>query len=172
MAIDAELREKVRTHLKGTRGIAEKPMVGGTGFTWRGNLLCGVIFRADSAASMSGGGRDRPSSAPRRRPAAHCATWRPSRWRKRFPTVTFALCMGNPMTSSRWHLPPHRRADRSAALSVRSKGRRSPAGAPQGNGLSAQASRRALSRPRIAPGSTGGSSTTVKPASTAPPSPR
>lgn len=43
MAIDEELREKVRAHLKGTRGIAEKAMVGGTGFTWRGNLLCGVM---------------------------------------------------------------------------------------------------------------------------------
>jgi TfoX/Sxy family transcriptional regulator of competence genes len=43
VAIDEELLEKLRAHLKGRRGIVEKAIVGGTGFTWRGNLLCGVM---------------------------------------------------------------------------------------------------------------------------------
>jgi TfoX/Sxy family transcriptional regulator of competence genes len=43
MAADEQLLEKLRAHLKGTRGIKEKPMVGGAGFSWRGNLLCGVM---------------------------------------------------------------------------------------------------------------------------------
>ncbi len=43
MAIDEELLEKLRAHLSGTRGFTEKPIVGGIGFTWRGNLVCGVM---------------------------------------------------------------------------------------------------------------------------------
>jgi TfoX/Sxy family transcriptional regulator of competence genes len=43
MAVDEELRQEVREHLGGMRDIEEKPMVGGTGFMWRGNLLCGVM---------------------------------------------------------------------------------------------------------------------------------
>jgi TfoX/Sxy family transcriptional regulator of competence genes len=43
MAIDEELRQEVREHLAGMRDIEEKPMVGGMGFMWRGNLLCGVM---------------------------------------------------------------------------------------------------------------------------------
>jgi TfoX/Sxy family transcriptional regulator of competence genes len=42
VAVDEELRQKVREHLGGMGDIEEKPMVGGTGFMWRGNLLCGV----------------------------------------------------------------------------------------------------------------------------------
>ena len=42
MATDEDLLEKLREHLKGMRGIEEKPMFGGVSFNWRGNLLCGV----------------------------------------------------------------------------------------------------------------------------------
>jgi len=40
---DEDLVERVRGHLKGMRGIKEKPMIGGISFMWRGNLLCGVM---------------------------------------------------------------------------------------------------------------------------------
>ena len=40
---DEDLVEWVREHLKGMRGIKEKPMIGGISFMWRGNLLCGVM---------------------------------------------------------------------------------------------------------------------------------
>ncbi len=43
MPTDEELLAKVREHLKGMRGIKEKPMIGGVSFMWRGNLLCGVM---------------------------------------------------------------------------------------------------------------------------------
>jgi hypothetical protein len=43
MAVDEELRHDVRAHLSTMDGIEEKPIVGGVGFTWRGNLLCGVM---------------------------------------------------------------------------------------------------------------------------------
>jgi len=43
MAIDEDLRQRVREHLRPMSDIEEKPMVGGTGFMWRGNLLCGVM---------------------------------------------------------------------------------------------------------------------------------
>lgn len=43
MAVDQELTAKVRAHLSSMRNIEEKHIVGGTGFTWRGNLLCGVM---------------------------------------------------------------------------------------------------------------------------------
>jgi TfoX/Sxy family transcriptional regulator of competence genes len=46
MAIDEDLRRQVRQHLSEMSDIEEKPMVGGTGFMWRGNLLCGIM--ADS----------------------------------------------------------------------------------------------------------------------------
>jgi TfoX/Sxy family transcriptional regulator of competence genes len=45
VALDEELRQEVREHLGAMRDIEEKPMVGGTGFMWRGNLLCGVMGR-------------------------------------------------------------------------------------------------------------------------------
>lgn len=34
MATDEELLAKVREHLKGMRGIKEKPMIGGVSFMW------------------------------------------------------------------------------------------------------------------------------------------
>jgi TfoX/Sxy family transcriptional regulator of competence genes len=43
MAIDEELRQRVRSRLSGMSSIEEKPMIGGIGFMWRGNLLCGVM---------------------------------------------------------------------------------------------------------------------------------
>jgi TfoX/Sxy family transcriptional regulator of competence genes len=43
MAVDEELRAEVGAHLSTMDGIEEKPIVGGVGFTWRGNLLCGVM---------------------------------------------------------------------------------------------------------------------------------
>ena len=42
MAIDEELRGRVREQLKSLRKIEEKSMFGGICFMWRGNLLCGV----------------------------------------------------------------------------------------------------------------------------------
>jgi TfoX/Sxy family transcriptional regulator of competence genes len=41
--VDEALRARVREALAEVEGITEKPMVGGTGFLLRGNLLCGVI---------------------------------------------------------------------------------------------------------------------------------
>src|ERR1700732_368005 len=43
MAIDEELRRRVRKHVSRMSDIEEKPMVGGVGFIWRGSLLCGVM---------------------------------------------------------------------------------------------------------------------------------
>ncbi len=43
MAIDDELLQEVRGHLSEMSDIVEKPMVGGIGLMWRGNLLCGVM---------------------------------------------------------------------------------------------------------------------------------
>jgi TfoX/Sxy family transcriptional regulator of competence genes len=43
MAVDETLRDDVRAHLTGVEGVEEKSMFGGTGFMWRGNLLCGVM---------------------------------------------------------------------------------------------------------------------------------
>ena|ERR1700737_2046213 len=43
MAADEELQARVREHLSTMDGIEEKPIVGGTGFMWQGNLLCGVM---------------------------------------------------------------------------------------------------------------------------------
>jgi TfoX/Sxy family transcriptional regulator of competence genes len=42
-AVDQDLRDRVREHLTGTRGIAEKAMFGGAGFTLDGKLLCGIM---------------------------------------------------------------------------------------------------------------------------------
>jgi TfoX/Sxy family transcriptional regulator of competence genes len=43
MAIDESLRDDLRAHLADMEGLEEKAMFGGTGFVWRGNLLCGVM---------------------------------------------------------------------------------------------------------------------------------
>ncbi len=42
MALDEELRTRLREQLSAMDDIEERPMVGGVGFMWRGNLLCGV----------------------------------------------------------------------------------------------------------------------------------
>jgi TfoX/Sxy family transcriptional regulator of competence genes len=43
MATDEGLRDDLRAHLAGVDDVVEKSMFGGTGFMWRGNLLCGVM---------------------------------------------------------------------------------------------------------------------------------
>jgi TfoX/Sxy family transcriptional regulator of competence genes len=43
MAYDEKLAERIRTKLKGTRGLTEKKMFGGVGFMVNGNMACGVI---------------------------------------------------------------------------------------------------------------------------------
>jgi TfoX N-terminal domain len=46
MGTDEGLRDDLRAHLErveGVDGVVEKAMFGGTGFMWRGNLLCGVM---------------------------------------------------------------------------------------------------------------------------------
>lgn len=43
MPVDEDLRERVRSYLRGLDGVAEKGIVGGVGFTLRGNLVCGVM---------------------------------------------------------------------------------------------------------------------------------
>ncbi|MDQ6773009.1 MAG: TfoX/Sxy family protein [Candidatus Dormibacteraeota bacterium] len=43
MAVDEELRAKVREHLSTLDHIEERRIFGGAGFMWRGNLLCGVM---------------------------------------------------------------------------------------------------------------------------------
>lgn len=45
MAVDEDLRERVRSYLRGLDDVAEKGIVGGVGFTLRGNLACGVMGR-------------------------------------------------------------------------------------------------------------------------------
>ncbi len=42
MAYDEKLAERIRTKLKGTRGLTEKKMFGGVGFLINGNMACGV----------------------------------------------------------------------------------------------------------------------------------
>jgi TfoX/Sxy family transcriptional regulator of competence genes len=42
MPYDEGLAERMRTILKGTRGLEEKKMFGGVGFLVRGNMACGV----------------------------------------------------------------------------------------------------------------------------------
>ncbi len=42
MAYDEELAQRIRTRLKGTRGLTEKKMFGGVGFMVNGNMACGV----------------------------------------------------------------------------------------------------------------------------------
>lgn len=42
MAYDTKLADRIRRKLGGTRGLQEKKMFGGVGFTINGNLACGV----------------------------------------------------------------------------------------------------------------------------------
>ncbi|HEX2308845.1 MAG TPA: TfoX/Sxy family protein [Jatrophihabitantaceae bacterium] len=67
MAADDALLRRLRDRLAETDDIVEKPMVGGIGFLWRGNLLCGVmgdelLVRVDAqqAAELEGDGRAHP----------------------------------------------------------------------------------------------------------------
>lgn len=43
MAYDEKLADRIRSKLKGTRGLTEKKMFGGVGFMMGGNMACGVI---------------------------------------------------------------------------------------------------------------------------------
>ena len=43
MAMDEDLHEALRRHLADRPDIVEKRMFGGSGFMWRGHLLCGVM---------------------------------------------------------------------------------------------------------------------------------
>ncbi len=43
MAYDEALAERIRTQLKGKRGITETKMFGGLGYLVNGNMACGVI---------------------------------------------------------------------------------------------------------------------------------
>lgn len=45
MAYDEELAERIRSKLKGKRGISEKRLFGGVGFLVGGNMACGVNKR-------------------------------------------------------------------------------------------------------------------------------
>ena len=42
MAYNEPLAERIRTRLKGTKGLTEKKMFGGVGFMINGNMACGV----------------------------------------------------------------------------------------------------------------------------------
>jgi len=42
MAYSESLAERIRAHLKGTRGLVEKKMFGGVGFLLHGNMCVGV----------------------------------------------------------------------------------------------------------------------------------
>ncbi len=42
MPYDEKLAERIRTKLKGTKGLTEKKMFGGVGFMVNGNMACGV----------------------------------------------------------------------------------------------------------------------------------
>ena len=43
MAADDALLRRLRDQLAETHDVVEKPVVGGIGFLWRGNLLCGAM---------------------------------------------------------------------------------------------------------------------------------
>jgi hypothetical protein len=42
MGTNDELRTRIAAYLRGRDGVTETSIVGGLGFTWRGNLVCGV----------------------------------------------------------------------------------------------------------------------------------
>lgn len=95
VAADDALVHRLRDRLAETDDVVEKPVVGGIGFLWRGNLLCGVtgdelLIRVDArqaadfesaggAHPMIMGGRRAKSwllvPAPRVRSDAGLATW-------------------------------------------------------------------------------------------------
>ena len=67
VAADEALLRRLRDQLADTDDIVEKPMVGGIGFIWRGNLLCGVMgdellvrLAARDAAELEGDGGAHP----------------------------------------------------------------------------------------------------------------
>jgi TfoX/Sxy family transcriptional regulator of competence genes len=67
MAADDALLRRLRDRLAGVDDVAEKPMVGGIGFLWRGHLLCGVmgdelLIRVDARqpAELEGDGGAHP----------------------------------------------------------------------------------------------------------------
>ncbi len=53
MAYDENLAERIRSKLKGTRGLSEKKMFGGVGFMINGNMACGVI-KQDMVVRLNG----------------------------------------------------------------------------------------------------------------------
>jgi TfoX/Sxy family transcriptional regulator of competence genes len=67
MPIDEDLRERVRAYLSRLDGVAEKGIVGGVGFTLRGNLVCGVMGQ-DLLVRIDKRDHERCVSDPRARP--------------------------------------------------------------------------------------------------------
>jgi hypothetical protein len=57
MPYDEKLAERIRTKLKGTRGLTEKRMFGGVGFMVNGNMACGV-HKNDLIVRLSDEGAD------------------------------------------------------------------------------------------------------------------
>ena len=56
MAYNLELASRIRAHMQGLPGMAEKKMFGGVGFLLNGNMACGVhgedmIVRVDRGAA-------------------------------------------------------------------------------------------------------------------------
>lgn len=43
MTGDHDLRSRIGAYLRARDDVTEKSIVGGRGFTWRGNLVCGVM---------------------------------------------------------------------------------------------------------------------------------
>jgi TfoX/Sxy family transcriptional regulator of competence genes len=43
MGANAELRAQIAAYLRARDDVSEKAIVGGHGFLWRGNLVCGVL---------------------------------------------------------------------------------------------------------------------------------
>jgi TfoX/Sxy family transcriptional regulator of competence genes len=69
MPVDEALRERVRAYLSRLDDVAEKGIVGGVGFTLRGNLLCGVMGR-DLLVRIDKRDLDRYTAEPGARPMA------------------------------------------------------------------------------------------------------
>jgi TfoX/Sxy family transcriptional regulator of competence genes len=67
MPVDEALRQRVREHLSELDDITEKPIVGGTGFTLHGNLLCGVMGE-DLLVRIGKQDHDRYAAEPGARP--------------------------------------------------------------------------------------------------------
>jgi hypothetical protein len=43
MGADGDLRSRIAAYLRARTDVAEKAIVGGLGYLWRGNLVCGVL---------------------------------------------------------------------------------------------------------------------------------